>query len=73
MRYRQDYDSGWVGKTVYGRSGRNMPPHRPKKVFDREEVVRLQRQGRSSRQIAKSLGLGVGTVVRTLRDRSNGS
>jgi len=34
-------------------------------VFDREEVVWLRRQER--RQIAKSLGLGVGTVVRTLR------
>ena len=77
MRYRQDYDSGRVGKTVYSRSGRNMPPHRPKKIFDREEMVRLRRQGRSYRQIAKSLGLGVGTVVghygtgRTDREQSS--
>jgi DNA invertase Pin-like site-specific DNA recombinase len=73
QRYRADYDAGKVGKTVYSRSGRNMPPHRPKKVFDRDEVVRLRHQGRSFRQIAKSLGLGVGTVVRVLKARSKSS
>jgi len=57
---------------VHSRSGRDLPPHRPQKVLDREEVVRLRRQGRSYRQIAESLGLGVGTVVRTLRERSKG-
>jgi DNA invertase Pin-like site-specific DNA recombinase len=70
LRYRQDFESGKVGKTVYSRSGRSLPPHRPKKVFDREEVVRLRLQGRSYRQIAKALGLGVGTVSRTLRARA---
>jgi DNA invertase Pin-like site-specific DNA recombinase len=73
MRYKQDFESGKVGKTVYSRSGRNMPPHRPLKVFDREEVFRLRCQGRSYRQIAKSLGLGLGTVVRTLQARAKSS
>lgn len=59
QRYRQDYAAGKVGKTVHSRSGRNMPPHRPKKVFDREEVVRLRHQGHSYRQIAEALGMGV--------------
>ena len=67
QRYKQDYAAGKVGKTVYSRSGRNMPPHRPKKVFDREEVARLRNQGRSYRQIAETLRLGIGTVVRTLQ------
>ena len=73
QRYKQDFTSGKVGKSVYSRSGRNLPPHRPTKVFDREEVVRLRRQGRSYRQIAKSMGLGLGTVVRTLNERSKSS
>jgi DNA invertase Pin-like site-specific DNA recombinase len=72
-RYRQDFEGGKVGKTVYNRSGRNMPPHRPRRVFDREEVLRLRRQGWSYRQIAKSLGLGLGTVVRTLLPCSKSS
>jgi DNA invertase Pin-like site-specific DNA recombinase len=70
QRYRQDYAAGKVGKTVYSRSGRNLPPHSPKKVFDRDEVVRLRHQGRSYQQIANALGLGVGTVVRALQARS---
>jgi DNA invertase Pin-like site-specific DNA recombinase len=45
FRYQQDYESGKVGKTVHSRSGRNLPPHRTKKVFDREEVFRLRRHG----------------------------
>ena len=73
MRCRQDFEAGKVGKTVYSRSGQNLPPHRPKRVFDREEVFRLRQQGWSYRQIAKSLGLGLGTVVRTLRECSKSS
>jgi DNA invertase Pin-like site-specific DNA recombinase len=73
VRYRQDFESGRVGKTVYSRSRRNMPPHRPRRIFDREEVLRLRCQGRSYRQIAKSLGLGLGTVVRTLQACSKSS
>jgi putative DNA-invertase from lambdoid prophage Rac len=72
-RYKQDFESGKVGKTVHSRSGRNLPPHRPRRVFDRDEVLRLRRQGWSYRQIAKSLGLGLGTVVRALQLRSKSS
>jgi DNA invertase Pin-like site-specific DNA recombinase len=70
MRYRQDFEAGRVGKTVHSRSGRDLPPHRPRKVFDRDEVVTLHRQGYSIRQIAKRLRLGLGTVTRTLKERS---
>ena len=45
-RYKQDFESGKVGKTITSRSGRNLPPYWPRKVFDREEVLRLRRQGR---------------------------
>jgi DNA invertase Pin-like site-specific DNA recombinase len=61
------------GKTVYRRSGRNMAPHRPRTIFDLEEVFQLRRQGRSYRQIATTLGLGLGTVVRTLQERFKSS
>ena len=66
----QDLGSGKAGKTVTSRSGRNLPPHRPRKIFDREAALQLRRQGRSYRQIATSLGLGLGTVVRTLQECS---
>jgi hypothetical protein len=71
MRYRQDFEDGRLGKTGHSRSGRELPPHRPRKVLDRDEVVDLHRQGFSLRQIAKPLGLGLGTETGTLKERSN--
>jgi DNA invertase Pin-like site-specific DNA recombinase len=73
LRYRQDYEAGRVGKGVYSRSGRNLPPHRPRRIFDREAVAALRTQGLSIRAIAQQLGLGVGTVVRVLQARAKSS
>jgi len=73
LRYQQDYDAGRVGKGVYSWSGRNLPPYRPRLIFDREQVVALRQQGFSLRQIARKLGLGLGTVTRTLQPRSKTS
>lgn len=39
---------------------------RPKRIFDREEVRRLSSEGKSSREIAKELRIGRGTVQRLL-------
>jgi putative DNA-invertase from lambdoid prophage Rac len=69
-RYRRDYEAGRVGKTVHSRSGKNLPPHRPKKVFDREKAARMRQQGRSLRAIAEEMGIGLGTVTRTLQECS---
>jgi len=69
-RYRQDYLSGKVGKTLHSRSGKDLPAHRPRKIFDREKVVRLRQDGLSLRRIAKRMGIGLGTVSRTLQERS---
>jgi len=55
---------------VRSRSGKNLAPHRPKKIFDRDKVAQLRTQGLSVRQIAKKLGIGVGTASRTLQERS---
>jgi DNA invertase Pin-like site-specific DNA recombinase len=73
QRYRHDYAAGKVGKTVHSRSGRNLPPHRPKKIFNRDQVAELRRQGLSIRQISTRLGVGVGTVTRTLQERTKSS
>lgn len=66
QRYRQDWEAGRVGKSVHSRSGEDLPPHRPKKVFDRQAVVDLYQAGVSMRQIAKRLRLSFGTVSRTV-------
>jgi len=41
---------------------------RPRRVFDRAEVVRLRTAGRSIEGISRELRIGVGTVVRVLKD-----
>jgi DNA invertase Pin-like site-specific DNA recombinase len=65
-RYREDYRTGKVGTIVHSRSGRDLPPHRPKKIFDRDRVLELHGQGLSMRRIARLMGLGLGTVSRTI-------
>jgi hypothetical protein len=60
MRYRSDYAAGKVGKTVYSRSGKNLPPHRPRKIFNRDTVATQRAQGLSIRAIATRLELGGG-------------
>jgi DNA invertase Pin-like site-specific DNA recombinase len=69
VRNQQDFNAGRVGKSVYSRSGKNLPVGRPKRIFNRERVIELRRSGASIRVIAKQLGVGVGTVVRTLQPR----
>jgi DNA invertase Pin-like site-specific DNA recombinase len=73
QRYRSDYAAGKVGKTVSSRSGKNLAPHGPKKIFNRDSVAALRAQGLSIRAIATRLGLGVGTVARTLQGCSKRS
>ena len=41
LRYQLDYNAGKVGKTVYSRSGKNLPVGRPKRIFNRERVIEL--------------------------------
>jgi DNA invertase Pin-like site-specific DNA recombinase len=66
-RYREDYQKGKVGKSVHSRSGKNLPPHRPRRIFDRDKLMALRRQGLPLRRIASEMGLGLGTVTRTLQ------
>jgi DNA invertase Pin-like site-specific DNA recombinase len=42
---------------------------RPKRIFDRSEVVRLRDGGLSIEKIAREMRIGVGTVVRVIQER----
>jgi putative DNA-invertase from lambdoid prophage Rac len=65
-QYRQDYADGKIGKERSSRSGKNHAIGRPKKIFDRREVLLLRSDGLSLRMIASMLDVGLGTVSRTL-------
>jgi len=65
-RYRGQYAAGKVGKEVHSRSGKDLPVGRPKRTFDRYEVVQLRARGLSYRQIVRRMEIGEGTVRRVL-------
>jgi putative DNA-invertase from lambdoid prophage Rac len=68
-QYKRDFEAG----KAQSRSGKNLPPHRPKRIFNRDEVARLRDSGLSLRKIAEKMGIGEGTVFRTLQERSTSS
>jgi DNA invertase Pin-like site-specific DNA recombinase len=70
-RYRQEYSAGKVGQETQSRSGKNLPVGRPKRVFDRQQVIELRQQGLSLRKIAHRLSVGEGTVQRVLQGVRN--
>jgi DNA invertase Pin-like site-specific DNA recombinase len=44
---------------------------RPRRIFDRDEVVRLRKAGLSIEKVARQMGIGVGTVVRVFQIPEN--
>jgi DNA invertase Pin-like site-specific DNA recombinase len=66
--YRRAFKAGHVGKSKHSRSGKDLAPHRPAKVFDRAEAHRLRsKEGLSWRAIAKRLGVDQSTIRRAVR------
>ena len=65
--YRAAYAAGHVGTQRHSKSGKDLPIGRRRVVFDRKRAVALQSQGKSIREIARMLGVGVGTVHRALK------
>jgi putative DNA-invertase from lambdoid prophage Rac len=67
-RYARDYAAGLIGREGrHSRSGKDLPPHRPLRVFRRDEALRLRQTGLSYRQIAARLNVPVSTVVDAIR------
>jgi putative DNA-invertase from lambdoid prophage Rac len=70
-RYAKDYEAGLIGRQgKHSRSGKDLAPHRPLRVFRRDEALRLRQLGRSYRQIAAQLNVPVSTVADAIRRQS---
>jgi len=66
---RERVSAGMRSAKVKGtRSGK--PIGRPRRIFDRGEIVRLRQDGHSLAQIARQMNVGLGTVVRVLESAS---
>ena len=70
-QYQQDYAAGKIGKAKLSRSGKNLAIGRPKAIFDRNKVIELRKAGNSVRQVARLLGISVGTVAGVQKTLSN--
>ncbi len=66
-QYRTDYAAGRIGKDRNSRSGKNLAPHRPVRIFDRAGACQLRQRGLSFRAIAKKLGVPLTTVVQAIK------
>ena len=66
-RYWQDVKAGKVGRSVHSKSGKDLLPHRPKKIFDLEKARDLREQGLSLETIAHELGVSASTLCRRMR------
>jgi DNA invertase Pin-like site-specific DNA recombinase len=51
------------------KSGHNLAIGRPRRIFDRDEAIKLQQQGWSIRDIAEKLKIGAGTAHRLLSNQ----
>jgi len=69
---RERVSAGMKAARKHGTKTGN-PIGRPRRIFNREEVVRLRETGLSVEQIAHEMSIGVGTVVRVLQVFENTS
>lgn len=61
-RYKEDFAAGKIGTSKASRTGKNLSIGRQRRIFDRELAVKLNKEGKSVRQIAKQLGVSTGTA-----------
>jgi len=69
---RERVSAGMKAARKHGTKTGN-PIGRPRRIFNREEVVRLRETGLSVEKIAHEMSIGVGTVVRVLQVFENTS
>lgn len=61
-QYARDYAAGRIGRDRHSKSGKDLPPHRPRVIFRRDEAERMRKAGFSWRAIAKAVGVSVSAV-----------
>lgn len=66
-RYRQDLAAGLVGKTIHSRSGKDLAPHRPRKILNVMKIQILRGEGWTVPAIAAHLGTSKATIERRLQ------
>lgn len=60
--YDRAYAKGEIGRTRHSKSNKNLPSHRPRKIFPRGLAKELREQGLSWRAIARQIGVAQSTI-----------
>ena len=60
--YTRAFKAGEIGKTRHSRSGKDLPPGRPVRVFRRDVAQRMRKEGRPWRDIARALRVPTSTI-----------
>jgi DNA invertase Pin-like site-specific DNA recombinase len=68
--YQRAHRAGKIGTDRHSRSGKDLPPGRPSKIFRRDEASRLRDSGMSWRKIARKLGVPQSTIRLALKPDS---
>jgi len=61
-QYKRDYKAGRIGSTKHSKSGKDLPPGRPRRVFNRQLVRNRREAGESWNAIAAELGIPKSTL-----------
>ena len=65
--YQRAYRAGVIGKERHSRSGKDLPPGRPRRIFRRDKAALLRAGGMSWREIARNLGVPQSTIRLALK------
>jgi DNA invertase Pin-like site-specific DNA recombinase len=65
--YQRAYRAGVIGKERHSRSGKDLPPGRPRRIFRRDKAALLRAGGMSWREISRNLGVPQSTIRRALK------
>ena len=66
---RRNIALGRYGKDIHSRSGKDLPPGRPRRIFRRDVAKQMREAGYSYRQIARELDVPYATVFDALGGR----
>ena len=70
---RRNIALGRYGRDIHSRTGKDLPPGRPRRIFRRDVAKQMKDAGMSFRQIARELDVPYGTVFDALTGRKKKS
>jgi DNA invertase Pin-like site-specific DNA recombinase len=68
VEYRRAHAAGEIGRRRHSKSGKDLAVGRPRRIYDRSRALELRQNGASVREVARAMGIGLGTAARLLAE-----